>query len=491
MNDNRQVVVIGSGPAGAAAAWALHRAGIAVTVLEAGREASARGLTVRAPGLTLLRHRHGLQGNPAGVDADGLSNWYFELSPGGLSNHWSGAVPRFAPEDFADGARLGEEHRWPVAYQDLAADYSAMERVLRVAGSGETVACLPSGEVSHHIGLAPDWSGVVAQAQARGHGLTSLPVAYGAAWTVTRSGTPFNSYVRLVDPIPRGPRFRVLFGARATRLEWAADKKRVTRVVYRDSKSGEEGSVDASAFVVAAGALNSPRLLLESRCADFPTGLGDREGLLGRFLHDHPLAKIIVDLKRPLSIHPSAYLTRAPYRTAPPLRGVGCILWSGTGARLRSLAHLTPDRSMQLGFNLFGTMSPTRDRGIELHPERKDADGVPEIKLRIRFDSDTTPMLEAARDRLLEMLEAAGHTPRVKLWEVHSPGTAVHFGGSIRMHASPRHGLLDGWNRLHCAPGVLVVDSSCFTTGPEKNPTLTAMALSSRACRKLAEDLRA
>lgn len=490
MNDDRQVVVIGTGPAGAAAAWALHRAGIAVTVLEAGPEASARGLTVRAPGLTLFRHRRALQDNPAGVVTDGLANWHFDLSPGGLSNHWSCAVPRFAPDDFTDGERLGQEHRWPVSYQDLAADYSAMERVLRVAGSGEPVACLPSGEVSHQRGLARDWSGVVAQAQARGHGLTSLPVAYGAAWTVTRSGTPFNSYVRLVNRIPRGPRFRVLFGARATRFEWSGDKKRVTRVVYRDSKSGEERSLEARAFVVAAGALNSPRLLLESRCADFPSGLGDTEGLLGRYLHDHPLGKLMVELKQPLSIHPSAYLTRAPYQTTPPLRGVGCVLWSGTGARLQSLAHLSPDRSTQVGFNLFGTMSPSQEKAIELHPERKDADGVPEIRLRIKFDSDITRVLEAARDRLLEILEAAGYSPRMKLWELNAPGTAVHFGGSIRMHASPKYGLLDGWNRLHRAPGVLVVDSSCFTTGPEKNPTLTAMALSSRACRSLAEELR-
>jgi choline dehydrogenase-like flavoprotein len=59
------------------------------------------------------------------------------------------------------------------------------------------------------------------------------------------------------------------------------------------------------------------------------------------------------------------------------------------------------------------------------------------------------------------------------------------------MHQSKQFGMLDGWNRLHAAPNVLVVDTSSFTTGPEKNPTLTSMAIASRACLHLAEELRA
>ncbi len=66
----------------------------------------------------------------------------------------------------------------------------------------------------------------------------------------------------------------------------------------------------------------------------------------------------------------------------------------------------------------------------------------------------------------------------------------MHYGGTVRMHSAPRFGMLDAWNRLHAAPNVLVTDAACFTTGPEKNPTLTAMALAARACARLASDLR-
>jgi choline dehydrogenase-like flavoprotein len=70
-----------------------------------------------------------------------------------------------------------------------------------------------------------------------------------------------------------------------------------------------------------------------------------------------------------------------------------------------------------------------------------------------------------------------------------SPGSSVHYAGTVRMHDDPRVGVLDRWNRMHVAPNVLVTDMSCFTTSPEKNPTLTAMALSARAAERLAQDL--
>jgi choline dehydrogenase-like flavoprotein len=56
------------------------------------------------------------------------------------------------------------------------------------------------------------------------------------------------------------------------------------------------------------------------------------------------------------------------------------------------------------------------------------------------------------------------------------------------MHADPRYGVVDGWNRLHAAPNVIVADMASFTTNPEKNPTLTAMALAARAAHRLATD---
>jgi choline dehydrogenase-like flavoprotein len=70
-------------------------------------------------------------------------------------------------------------------------------------------------------------------------------------------------------------------------------------------------------------------------------------------------------------------------------------------------------------------------------------------------------------------------------------GNSNHYGGTCRMHASPRFGMIDRWSRLHAVQNVAVADSAAFTTGPEKNPVLTAMSLAARAGDRLAEELKA
>ena len=70
-----------------------------------------------------------------------------------------------------------------------------------------------------------------------------------------------------------------------------------------------------------------------------------------------------------------------------------------------------------------------------------------------------------------------------------APGNSVHYGGTCRMHSNPRFGVVDAFSRVHDVKNVVVADSSVFTTGPEKNPVLTAMALAARASDRLHSDL--
>ena len=490
MAEGKRVVVLGTGPAGAAAAWALHRAGVAVTVLDAGARGSDRGLTVRGLGLTLFRTRRDLPALPAGAGGKAAPVWYSELSAGGLSNHWTCAVPRFAPGDFDDGARLGEQHRWPVSYAELTRHYADMERLLRISGSAVGGPTQPAGEVADRVELSRDWQALAPLASALGSTILALPLSCSGGSEVVASGTVFNSYSRMIAPLGESDRFRVRFGARALRLEWSGGERRVTRVIYRDAATGKEEAIEATAVVVAAGALHSTRLLLESTSSGFPSGLGNSQGVLGRWLHDHPLGKVEFQLQRGLSVHPPVLLTRTPYADAAPLRASQSVLWGGTKVRAQTWTGLTPDRSRRIGFSIFGTVPPEERYAMKLCPGKLDAEGGTAFELSLDFDPATIQTLESARDGLQNLLDAAGYQPAVTSWKVEPVGTSVHYGGTVRMHASPKYGMLDGWNRLHAVPNVLVVDSSAFTTGPEKNPTLTAMALAARACERLAEDLR-
>jgi choline dehydrogenase-like flavoprotein len=89
----------------------------------------------------------------------------------------------------------------------------------------------------------------------------------------------------------------------------------------------------------------------------------------------------------------------------------------------------------------------------------------------------------------MKMFEQAGWQPRESVWLIEPPGTSVHYGGTCRMHASPRFGVVDGWCRVYGVRNVAVADSAVFTTTPEKNPVLTAMTLAARAGDRLAREL--
>jgi choline dehydrogenase-like flavoprotein len=493
MQDDRRVVVIGSGPPGATAALTLARAGLEVLLLEAGPAFGELGLTVRLRGLTVANWRrlrltdHGRwvtrTAEPAEV--------YEELSPGGLTNHWSCAVPRFSPDDFSDGQRAGEAYTWPVGYDDLAPWYDDVEPLLHISGAAAGVPQLPAGRVRHRWRLPDDWSAVGRAARGLGRSVVPLPYTYGSDTTVTLSGTVFNSFVRLVKPAARAGRLAVRCDARVQRLEWSGAKRRVTGVIYRDGRTGLEERASCGGVVVAAGAVNSARLLLQSQSADFPAGLGNTDGVLGRYLHDHPIGKLIIDLATPLSIHPPAYLSRPSLERTQPLYAAAAVQWTGTLNRMKSLLSRRPGRLPWIGFNLFGTMAPLPENGVSLDPAHPGPDGAPGLSLHVRNPPESLALLDQTRDQVLEMLERAGLAPRARLWRVLGPGAAVHFAGTCRMHASPRFGMLDRWSRLHAVPNVVVADSAAFTTGPEKNPVLTAMALAARASDRLARDLRA
>src|SRR3954468_6282929 len=179
MRSSRRVIVIGTGPCGAAAAVFLNRAGMEPLLLEAGSGKVSLGFTARVQGLTLakLKPPLGLRRDVTMV-GDPAAELFEKLAPGGLSNHWSCAVPRFAPDDFADAARAGEQFRWPISYAELAPWYDRVEPLLRIAGSKRDSVRLPSGRVSDAWELDADWDTVGSEARKVGRDAVAMPYAY-------------------------------------------------------------------------------------------------------------------------------------------------------------------------------------------------------------------------------------------------------------------------------------------------------------------------
>ena len=493
MIDSRAVIVIGSGPCGAIAAQELVRQGLHVILLESGRNLPG-GSLVRILGRNVFRREHeeGLVNGKLHVSSgDPDAQWWYNLSPGGLSNQWKGAVPRFAPEDFQEGERLHARYRWPISYQELVPFYEQIERLLVVTSDQRAVPNLPACVPTYTRQLSEDWQHVAEYAACRGQGLTVLPLADGPSSMAVGRSTAFNSYTNIIQPLLKSPRFQFITGAHTLQLEYSETKKQVAGVVYFDRATQSRHRLEAAAVVVAGGALNSTKLLFDSACKEFPQGLGNNTGLLGRYLHDHPRDWWTFDLEKPLSRpSPSAYLTRMPYHTSLPLMATSWTIGLIPSAR-EKLLSFTPLKGHTFAVQVLGTMIPTEQNYVHPHAAGKDEFGLPLLDLCIQYDAEVVKNMVTAREHLLSILEDAGYHGALRNLPTHIvPGESVHYGGTVRMHESPEYGMLDGLNRLHEVPNLLVVDASCFTTGPEKNPTLTAMAIAMRAAHRLACDLR-
>jgi choline dehydrogenase-like flavoprotein len=488
---NERVVVIGSGPSGAMAATILVHRGIPVTMLESGTEVPS-GFLIRALGRNIVRKRPSAKPNQGVAPSGAGGAWVQSLVPGGLSNYWVGAAPRFSPIDFYEGERLDERYRWPVSYQDLVPYYERAERVLRIVGDPRDVPNLPAPVVLRDRRLPGEWRQVAVQSKAMGHGLAPMPLADGPDFGVSRTGVGFNSFTRVVRPLLRRPNFELRLGAHVLRLDWDGAARSVTSVTYRDRATGCDQRIQAAAVVVAAGPLASTRLLLNSSCADFPEGLGDAEGLLGGYLHEHPSQWWPLELRAGAlpRLGQAAYLTRGPLEDSAPLLAAGCTI--GFASITDKLWSALPVPADTFGVLVFGTMVPVASNRLTLHTSEKDEFGLPTLNAHIQYTSEELQNLSNARTTLASILDATGYPCSVpKFVPDPRPGNSVHYGGTVRMHTSPQYGMLNGWNRMHAIDNVVVADASAFTTGVEKNPTLTAMALSARAADRLADDLKA
>lgn len=481
--DDDRVVVVGSGPCGAAAAAQLVARGVTVTLLDAGPRV-AGGLVVKAAGNTLFRKTDesllAVNRHADATDAD----WYSSLSLGGLSNYWTAAVPRFAPDDFTEGARLDERYRWPITYEDLEDWYEHAEALLTVT-AGDAIPGVPSNVAAYHRRLPPDWSDIAARVAPDGHALGVIPMAKGRPWMVARRATEFNSMHCVVAPLEQDPRFTLVSDAFVTSVESSSSPGGGVGVHHVDS-TGSVSTTRGRAVVLAAGAVDTTAILLRSVDPEHPEGLGNSGGLVGRYLHDHPRQWWTATTSRPLSAlaHP-VYVARDAHESSEPLLATSLTIGlSSVRERVRTLYR---GRTSTFGVQVFGTMVPRPDVGVALD-RSASPDARPTITLR--YDDPAVRNVTSATDRLGEIMACAGVDVDIPgpFHEIR-PGSSVHLAGTVRMHADPEYGVVDAWNRLFDAPDVVVTDLSCFTTGPEKNPTLTAMAIAMRAADGLASRL--
>jgi choline dehydrogenase-like flavoprotein len=280
-------------------------------------------------------------------------------------------------------------------------------------------------------------------------------------------------------------------------------RDRATGVRIIDAVSMASLEFRARVIFLCASALESTRILLNSRPARFSTGLANSSGELGRNLMDHcfnagasgtlpGMERETYFGNRPNGIYIPRF-RNVNDRHPDFLRGYGfqggahrARWWRGSGMRGFGAAFkesLIKDLGpWEFGMGGFGECLPRPGNFVEIDPTLKDKWGIPALSVQCTWGPNELAMLKDMQQAAAEILEAAGATD-IETWDAKSPpGLCIHEMGTARMGRDPRTSVLNGWNQCHDVKNVFVTDGACMTSSANQNPSLTYMALTARAC---------
>jgi choline dehydrogenase-like flavoprotein len=273
---------------------------------------------------------------------------------------------------------------------------------------------------------------------------------------------------------------------------------RVTGVVYFDKQKREQRQ-KAKAVVVCANGAETPRLLLMSKSRQFPNGLANSTGLVGKNLMFDTGAFSAGVFEHPLNDFKSVHVSRVihDFYQIDPKYGVyggggldGRFDMYPVGFGLGGFAPDMPQWGSAFKKNLkyfprmmyvlsHNTVLPVETNTITLDPEVKDAWGLPAIRVTYKDHPETMKTVQFMQDREMELLEAAGaqKTWRMPIgWEY-----SVHLLGTCRLGNDPKMSVVNTDHRAHDVPNLFICDGSSLVTSGRNQPTATIQALAYRA----------
>jgi choline dehydrogenase-like flavoprotein len=545
------VVVVGSGATGGWAAKRLSEAGLKVALMEAGRSVSPSEFTEHIPPFRLdfrnlspeIVKRRPIQkmcyacmeynydwfvddlDNPYRTPEGQPFTWQRLRILGGRTLVWGRQSYRLSPFDLKPASHDGVGVDWPISYDELAPYYDLVEDYVGISGQAEGHPALPDsrllppmamtcGEIRMKERVLQRFGRTVTIGRTailtRDHRGRSAchycgPCERGCV-TLSYFSSPFTT---VADALDSG-NCRLFTNAVVAEVNTDSSGRRVTGVTCIDRVSHRSYEVPGRAVILCAQALESTRILLNSRNAKHPDGLANSSGVLGHYLMDHcvgagasgelpdfPVRKSASEPTRPNGI----YIVR--FRNLPGdqphkrfIRGYGFQGWArpefnfeaeGFGSQYK---RAVKDGVYRIRLTGFGESLPERENRVTIDPELRDAWGIPALNIQMRHGSNEQAMMEDAAVAAAEMLEVAGARQIAMNSQLAMPGMAIHELGTARMGADPRTSVLDRWNRAHDVPNLLVTDGACFVSSACQNPTLTMMALTVRACDGLIEQFR-
>ncbi|HWQ35907.1 MAG TPA: GMC family oxidoreductase [Blastocatellia bacterium] len=527
------VCVIGSGAAGGFVVKELTAAGADVMLLEAGSRGRPEDLMIHDWPYDLPKRGFGLY-KQASLYADGIGrDIEYRGDPisvdrirtlGGRTFHWNAACFRFAPDDFRERSLHGFEEDWPLTYEELAPYYDYVEREMHVFGTRENLPLLPDG---NFVAESPRLrcSEYIAQKRLAPLGIRLIPTrkAVLLKGRASRGGCHYcghcmdvcdvravwSSDVTVIPEAMATGRLTLRMNVLARQVLTDRDG-RAAGVSIIDRVTGKEEEIYARIVVLSCASIESARLLLNSKSEKYPNGLANSNDLVGRYLGGHVINGSVGYLKDLVGtdyfpgdgMTDHAYIPRFNHTRGRKdyVGGFGAQLnytswrWPqhagavpGFGANWKQRVRELHPATFYLG--AFGKVEQRRDNRVTVDPHRTDRFGIPIPIIQFKWGENDHALFKDMRASALEILDAIGSEFTIKGGTSLS-GFASHEVGTCRMGKDPKTSVLNSYCQSHQIRNLFVVDGSCFTTFPEKNPTLTIAALAVRSARYIADQKR-
>lgn len=457
-------------------------------------------------------------------------DWIRGYQVGGKSLLWAREVQRWSKYDFEGPARDGFAVPWPIGYDDLAPWYSYVEKFAGISGNKDGLEELPDGEflkpfelncIEKHFKekLATEYKNRHVIISRKAHITEQKPIFAEQGRnpcmnrTICERGCPFGGY----------------FSSNASTIPWAAKTGKMTlmpdsvvhSIIYDEKKAKATGvrvinaqtkemtEYYATIIFVNAAALNTNLILLNSVSNRFPNGLGNDNGLLGKFIAFHNYrARISAEYDGMLDLTTKGRQPAGGY--IPRFRnvfkqetdflrgyaaGFGAYRWTyqdqeGLGEDLKRNL-LNPKLSgWNVGSHIMGETIPKESNYVALDGSQKDPFGIPQLRISVDYDNNDEKMVKDFFEQFTEMYTKAGFTNIRTSDSKQSAGLDIHEMGGVRMGKDPKTSLLNEWNQLHACKNVFVTDGACMTSTSTQNPSLTYMALTARAANYAVEQLK-
>ncbi len=538
----RDVIVIGAGGGGAVIAKELAAQGLDVLVLEAGPAAAPERdwthfeIDQSAPGSGMLRFGPGDRTKPPWSRELPQNSFIWQVAGvGGTTQHYLGNSPRAYPGVFrsyggADANAYDREHEFPFSYSELIPYYEWVEQTLPVEtaamGKKEQAFLEAAGAMGGLVvqrskdttaaSYRPQENAIL---QPRGlAGRTGdpqklvFPVAYGCTFcghcvqgckeplrsprNLRAKRSTDNSYMPMAltaDRWTNGRAITLIPDAYATGI--LTDGGRARGVTWRVGATGETQTGEARVVVLAAGAIESPRLWLNS-------GLPNPNDWVGRGLTDHAFDLVFGVLPRDIeSSKGPGSAARADFPGRGALEGTVAtpaaaafsaalsdsgVARNGVGRLVgRDLKAALSDIDRLLSVFVLTDDDVEAQNRVTLSAFPPDEHGpIARVEMHHRARSArTTANREFLVGKALELVKAAGAT---SVFRMNWPPVLAHIHSTLRMGSRATDSVLDEHAEARAVERLFVADNSALPNSlGGANPTLTTQALATRTAERI------